>query len=274
MPVAPCKDLYIYYLSGHLSFCEELGAGFIGNWQEEDSSFLFFSSPARRRVEALVANHLHLTLEDEYRMSYNDWQGGHMTPFSVGRFRITTPWLQPTPADPDSKRFDILLDPGVVFGNGMHPTTRDCLIALQTLWEQATPATVLDLGTGTGLLALAAARLGAQRVLAVDMNLLAIQTTRANLHRNRLQDRVLGVQGKAEKFIDSPADLLIANLHFEVMKQIVAAPGFILKPWSILSGLLRSEARFIADQATRQGALISHSWVHEGIWHTFLIQSG
>ena len=274
MPGAPCQDLYIYYLSGHLSFCEELGAGFIGNWQEKDSSFLFFSSPARRRVEALVINHPHLTLEDEYRMSYNDWQGGHTTPLSVGRFRIAPPWLQSRPGDPDSERLDILLDPGVVFGNGMHPTTRDCLIALQTLWEKAAPATVIDLGTGTGLLALAAARLGARRVLALDINLLAIQTTRANLQRNRIQDRILAVQGKAENFVDFPADLLIANLHFAVMKQIVAAPGFLLKPWSILSGLLRSEARFIADLATRQGASISQTWIHEGIWHTFLIRSG
>ena len=274
MSDAPYQTLFIYYLSGRLSFSEKLGADFIGNWQEEDSSFLFFSSSARYRVEALVAKHPHLTLEDEYRMSYNDWQGGRTASISVGRFHIAPPWLQSTPIDPDSNRLDILLDPGVVFGNGMHPTTRDCLIALQALWEKTTPATVIDLGTGTGLLALATARLGARRVLAVDTNFLAIQTTRANLYRNQLQDRVLAVQGKAENFVDYPADLLIANLHFEVMKRIVAVPGFLSKSWSILSGLLRSEARFIAEEVTRQGALIKHAWDQEGTWHTFLVRSG
>jgi ribosomal protein L11 methyltransferase len=130
------------------------------------------------------------------------------------------------------------------------------------------------LGTGTGVLALAAARLGARNILAVDLNHLAVKTTHANLSRNLLQRQVLAAQGRAEDFIDCEADLLIANIHFDVMKRLVAAPGFILKPWSILSGLLRSEARLITDQLNHQGASIVHSWEHEGIWHTFLVRAG
>ncbi|RTZ96085.1 MAG: hypothetical protein DSY90_11565 [Deltaproteobacteria bacterium] len=276
MPAAPYQDLFIYYLSGRVSTDREFGPHFIGNWQEADSSFLFFSTPSRPQVDTLVAEQPGLVFEDEYQMSYDQWQGGHLQPVAMGRFNIIPPWASTSTCGRiDSKtEIDIFLDPGVVFGNGLHPTTRDCLEALQMLREQASPLTVLDLGTGTGLLALAAARLGARRVLAVDLNHLAVKTTWANLKHNQLQDRVLAVQGRAEDFVDRPADLLMANIHFDVMKQMVGAAGFLARPWLILSGLLRSEARFITDQLTRQGASIIHDWVHEGTWHTFLVRSG
>ncbi len=274
MPVLPYQDLYIYYLSGRLPSGGNHGPDFIGNWQEEDSSFLFFSSPARRHVDALIADQPGVVLEDEYRMSYEQWQGGCIEPLNVGQFNIIPPWIS-LPDSVDSKaQINILLDPGVVFGNGLHPTTHDCLMALQMIWDRAAPVTVLDLGTGTGVLALAAARLGARHVLAVDLNHLAVKTTQSNLHRNLLEQKVLAVQGRAEDFIECQADLVIANIHFDVMKRMVTAPGFILKPWSILSGLLRSEARLIADHLNRLGASIVHSWEHEATWHTFLVRAG
>jgi ribosomal protein L11 methyltransferase len=274
MPVSPYQDLYIYYLSGHIPPDGNYGTDFIGNWQEEDSSFLFFSSPARRQVDALIADQPGVILVDEYRMSYDQWQGGCIKPLHVGRLNIIPPWISLPGSVESEAKIDILLDPGVVFGNGLHPTTHDSLMALQKLWDRTAPVTVFDLGTGTGVLALAAARLGARHVLAVDLNHLAVKTTQANLCRNQLQQQVLAVQGRAEDFIDCETDLLIANIHFDVMKRLVAAPGFTVKPWSILSGLLRSEARMIADQLNRQGASIVHSWEHEGTWHTFLVRSG
>lgn len=271
MPVSPYQDLYIYHLSGRLPYCERRGADFLGNWQEEDASFLFFSSPARDQVKVWINKHPGLALEDEYQMTYDEWQGGQLGPLTVGRFRMIPPWTVTTPVIPPANPFDIMFDPGVVFGNGLHPTTRDCLKALETVWEKMTIGTVLDLGCGTGILALAAARLGARRVLAVDNNLLATQTTRSNVHLNGLTRRILAVQGDALDLVFQSADLLIANLHFDVMKRLVKAPGFRLKPWSILSGLLPSEAQYIADEIIRQGASIIRSQVSEGKWHTFLI---
>ncbi len=273
MPASPYQDLYIYYLSGRVAAGRDFGAGFIGTWQEADSSFLFFSAPARPRVAAFVAEHPDLTLEDEYRMSYDEWQGERLAPFTAGRFNIYPPWASPPAGTGAETRLDILLDPGVVFGNGLHPTTRDCLAALEMLRDRTCPATVLDLGTGTGLLALAAARLGARRVLAVDLNHLAARTACLNVRQNHLEERVLTVQGQAGAFVDCRADLLVANIHFDVMKRMVTAPGFRRKPWLILSGLLRSEARLITDQLRLQGASIVRAWEHEGTWHTFLVST-
>ncbi len=281
MPVSPYQDLYIYYLSGRLPHCESPGPNFLGNWQEEDTSFLFFSSPAQVQVETLVNKHPGLVLEDAYQMTYAEWQGGHTGPLTVGRFRMIPPWMASPPngtlgtPSNDNPHYDnisdIIFDPGVVFGNGLHPTTRDCLAALETVWKKATIGTVLDLGSGTGILTLAAARLGARHVLAVDNNLLAVQTTRSNVQLNGLEARILAVQGDAEAFVFHSAELLIANLHYAVMKRLVATSGFRLKPWAILSGLLSSEAGHVSRELKRQGATILSSQVSEGKWHTFLV---
>ncbi len=72
-----------------------------------------------------------------------------------------------------------------------------------------------------------------------------------NVRLNRMQDTVLVIQGLAEDFIDSPYDLVIANIHYDVMKQLVDAQGFFDKEWFILSGLLHTQAIDIAYRLSR-----------------------
>ena len=278
MTPAPYKNLHIYYLSGRLPKFEKPAPTFIGNWQEEDTSFLFFTSPAQKEVEDLIRRFPHLDLEDKFEMSYEEWQGGHLGALTVGRFRLIPPWHITRPENTENQVTghspkDILFDPGVVFGNGLHPTTRDCLGFIETVWSMTPIKKVLDLGCGTGILTLAAARMGADRVVAVDNNYLATQTTKTNITQNNLEKTVLVVQGDAIDFIHQPADLLIANLHFAVLRQLVFSSVFFLKPWSILSGLLTSEAEIISDWLDKKGATILETQVSEGKWHTFLISS-
>ncbi|MCK7509745.1 MAG: 50S ribosomal protein L11 methyltransferase [Desulfobacterales bacterium] len=92
----------------------------------------------------------------------------------------------------------LVLDPGVVFGAGNHPTTRDCLLAIDRAAAEARFETVLDLGTGTGILALAAARRLGARVAAVDLSPAAVRTAAGNVARNGLAGRVLVALGRAE----------------------------------------------------------------------------
>ena len=198
-------------------------------------------------------------------MTYEEWQGGAPAALEVGRFRVAPPW-QPLP-DGEGV-LDIRIDPGVVFGSGGHPTTRDCLAMIGRVCRTAPPARVLDLGTGTGVLALAAARAGCGRVLAVDFNRLAVQTAAGNIRRNRLAHRVLAIQGRAEDFIDLPADLVVANLHWDVTRRLIATDGWRRKKWFILSGLLRSEAREAVDRLVGQGCRILATRHQEGVWHT------
>jgi ribosomal protein L11 methyltransferase len=266
----PYDDLFIYYLQGRIRAGGPALEGLIGNWEEEDTTFLFFSAPAREQVGRLLAVQPQLTLVDHYEMSYDQWQGDTLKPFDIGRFRISPPWQPAAPEnDRQASKLPLILDPGVVFGTGTHPTTHDCLAALELACAEAAPRDVLDLGTGTGLLALAAALLGARPVLAVDLNLLAVRTAHRNVALNGLENQVMAVQGRAEDFIDMPADLVIANIHFDVMQVLIDTPAFPGGRRFILSGLLRSEARHVETRLLQTGARIHRKWAHEGTWYTF-----
>lgn len=267
----PYKDLYIYYLKGHLASDSKIFyKDFIGNWEEDEFSFLFFSRPSKKKVENLLNAQPHLILLDNYHMTYDDWHGETLAPFRAGRFFITHPWdkiRKNSDKRPDD--FHITLDPGVVFGTGAHATTYNCLEALELAFSSSKIQSAFDLGTGTGVLAIAAARLGCKKILAVDRNLLAARTAEKNVQLNNATEKVMVIQGSAEIFIDNPADLVIANIHFDVMKNLLNSEGFWSKKWFILSGLLRSQAKEAAYTLKQKGAEIIKKWERDGIWHTF-----
>ncbi len=265
----PYHELYIYYLEGLFNREAEsfLGTDFLGNWIEEDSSFLFFSHPARGLVQKMVDENKRLKLIDEYYFTYEEWQGGKIKPFKVSRFLIVPPWEDDQEGDEGIK---ILLDPGLVFGTSLHPTTRDCLLALEKIYEKYQFQKVLDLGTGTGILALGAALLGAERILTVDINPLAVRTALLNVRLNRLEKRIEVKEGLAENFIDHPSDLLIANIHYDIILKLINGEGFLKKKYFILSGLMRSQARDIRLQLSNYPIEILYEWGNDMIWYTIL----
>jgi len=265
---SPYNQLYIYYLEGRLaSPFETFGNSFIGNWEEGDTSFLFFPEPADEIIHRLIEDQPHLILSDHFCMTYDEWHGEPVEPFRAGRFFIMPPWK---PSQTRETDVPIILDPGVVFGAGSHPTTRDCLNALEMLMldQGEKVLSSLDLGTGTGLLAIAAARLGSRHNIAVDNNFLAARTARKNAVLNNLEDHVSIVCGSAEDFLEPAADLLIANIHYDVMKDLIERPGFLNKKWFILSGLLRTEAGLIESRLSQLPVTLMEKWVRDGVWHT------
>ncbi|MCF8104767.1 MAG: 50S ribosomal protein L11 methyltransferase [Desulfohalobiaceae bacterium] len=266
----PPQDLFIYYLQGRVpADCFLQDPAFIGNWEEDGHAFLFFSSPALPGVQDLLVRYPQLTLKDSFQTSYEAWLGGPVGSFREGGLLIVPAWEE-APA-PGADDLLIRLDPGVVFGAGNHQTTRDCLRALSTVLNlDRGLGSALDLGAGSGLLSLAAAGLGLERVLALDLNPLAASTCRQNIRLNQLQDKVMAVQGRAEDFLDSEADLLLANIHFEVLQTLVRSRGFPAKRWFILSGLLRSQARETSRILQEVGSQVVQVWDQDGIWYTLL----
>ena len=263
----PYQDLYIYYLKGRVAGDPICGnENYIGNWEEGRDSFLFFKRPADDEVRRLIAQQVDLVLQDQFQMTYEQWQGHAIVPFQVGRLTFLPPWHEASRVDPHGA---ILLDPGVVFGTGKHPTTNDCLTAVQMAFDAQPIRTVLDLGTGTGLLSLAAAHLGASTVVAVDLNRLAVETAHRNVVANHMEPTVLVVQGNAMDFMDISSDLMVSNIHYAVMRELVAADGFGNQKQFILSGLLRSQAREIEYQLQRQPVKILQKWERDGTWYTF-----
>ncbi len=279
-PADPYGDLFIYYLKGcMISGSTIVDMSFVGNWEEDGYSFLFFKRSSLKTVEALTSQQPHLKLLDNFKMSYEEWQGGPVLPIQIGRIRIIPPWLEtfarmdylPEESNLDEKRtIEILLDPGVVFGSGTHPTTRHCIEAIQMLASRTSVGTVIDIGTGTGLLAIAAVKLGCKRALAIDLNHLAVKTAKANLHLNKLEDKVLAVQGSADKFVDLPSDLMISNIHFDVMKRLLRRNRKLSAQYVILSGLLRSQATKIEALLKQVSITLLEKWETNGTWYSYL----
>jgi len=265
----PSPDLYIYLMKGVLREKDEefLGNAFMGNWVEGESSFLFFSRPSRERVMGLLNDCPDLELDDDYHFSYDEWQGGGLDVLEIDPFVIVPPWLK---NQPDNNAIKILLDPGVVFGNCLHPTTRDCLRAVSLVAGETELGRVFDLGTGTGVLAIAAALLGTKSVLAIDLNPLCVKTTNKNVELNHQQKVISVIEGEAGDFVDEPVDLMIANIHHEVVKSLLEKSFFKKKIKLIISGLMRSQFREIKKQLERRGFKLLREWDHDTTWFTVL----
>jgi len=264
----PDTQLFIYYIEGIIPAHHDINAAnFIGNWVEDNFSFLFFTEPAKDQVDEILTGFEDLTLVDEYEMSYAQWQGGVVEPVRIGRFLLNPTWIK---ASPEENDISLTLDPGVVFGNGTHTTTQACLEAIEIACTGKKAHTMLDLGTGTGVLAVAAARLGCESIVAVDYNFLATKTARQNVVLNGLEEKIAVINGKAEEHLSVATDLLVANIHYDVMKELVRTEGFLKQKWFVLSGLLTSEAEKIVEFLKDQPVLILKRWNQDEIWHTIL----
>lgn len=250
---SPPRELFVYYVRPAADTREFQGRrDYLGNWEEGGCSFLFFSSPARMAVESALLSQPGAELMQEHQLDYFDWLGGNPGTFVEGRVRVVPVWEN---SQSGPEEVELRLDPGVVFGAGNHPTTRLSLRLLDQLLAERVPATVLDLGSGSGLLALAAARLGAPRVLAVDYNPLAVRITRRNIHLNGLQHRVQAVRARAEE-LEVQADLVLANLHYDLLLEMAKNTDLLLSPRVLLAGVFPAQAQEIASILQRRGVSI------------------
>ena len=184
-PHSRYSRIFVYHLD-HPELSPIDDPDLIGAWREGETTVLFFHR-AKDELVAGICGRNGCSVVYESDMDYRDWENGsEISPFAVGPLRIAPVW--------DSVAGDIVIDPSVIFGNGFHPTTRLCLESLVDLSEKrGVSGSALDLGCGTAILGMAAARLGFRDVLAVDENNLAVQVAHANIARNGagIQVRVL-----------------------------------------------------------------------------------
>jgi len=134
--------------------------------------------------------------------------------------------------------------------------------------------TVVDIGTGTGLLSLGAAALGCKQVMACDFNHLACKTTLNNIRLNKFEDRILAFQARGEEIMAISCDLLVANIHYDVMQHMIESPFLLEKKWFILSGLLNSETKKVLDSLSQKNVHIIERRCPDGIWNTILGTGG
>jgi len=267
----PYELLYIYYIQGIVTPASEKQLfldHYIGNWVEEDTSFLFFTCSSNDRIDSLLALQPELTLLDHFQMTYKEWCGGQFEVLSIGDMIIAPPWMHRIS---EIDKNPIWLDPGVVFGAGTHPTTYDCLHAMDLAFSLYPIQTIIDIGTGTGLLSLFGARKGAKKVLALDLNPLAVQTAQHNIQMNQLDNNVLPVQGDANNLMASSADLWVANIHYDVLVSLVQSDNFLKNRMFIISGLLYSQSLKVKSMLDHLPVKVIQIW--QGTWFTCLGQS-
>lgn len=173
----------------------------------------------------------------------------------------------------------ILLDPGMAFGTGKHPTTRLCIQALYEgvihLQNGAPPKNIfnlLDVGTGSGIIAMCAARMGVPRVLGIDIDPVAIQTAKKNVHLNRLERRVEISPERLESLLET-FDVVVANLVTEILLEIKRYLVSRLNPrgYLIISGILRGQGSMVKREFLKE-QLEFHSSYNDEEWCALVFQ--
>ncbi|WP_096201318.1 50S ribosomal protein L11 methyltransferase [Bacillus sp. FJAT-45350] len=167
---------------------------------------------------------------------------------------ITPSWEEYEPVEGEKI---IELDPGMAFGTGTHPTTVLCIQALEKMLGKE--ERVIDVGTGSGVLSIAAAKLGAKEVLALDLDDVAVESATMNVELNHVSEQVTVKKNNLIQGIDGPYDTIVANILAEIIVQFVQDAARVLKPNGtfITSGIISRKKEEVKD------ALLSHGFVIE-----------
>lgn len=183
-----------------------------------------------------------------------DWEREWMDNFHPMQFGQRL-WICPSWRDvPDPNAVNVMLDPGLAFGTGTHPTTALCLQWLDGLDLQG--KTVIDFGCGSGILAIAALKLGAKQAIGIDIDPQAILASKNNAEANGVADRLQLFLAK-----DQPqnltADVVVANILAGPLKELAPTISALVKPQGLLglSGILSTQAQSVCDAYENEFAL-------------------
>ena len=197
----------------------------------------------------------------------------HYHPIRIGELLLIIPAWMPVPDEPPAA---VRIDPGMAFGTGTHPTTQLCL---QIAEKHIQPGqNVIDIGCGSGILSIAALKLGAYRVLAVDIDPLAIQSTQQNAILNGVENRIELAAGSVQEIRSGlyslkSAPIVFANILAPVLEELLEqGMGNLITPdgLGILSGILVEQAGRVEKAARKQGFRVvereqNGDWVALGI---------
>ena len=179
-------------------------------------------------------------------------------PILIGKKLVIVPaWLE----SPDPSRHAIRIDPGMAFGTGTHPTTQLCLELLEVAAQTAPLTQVIDVGCGSGILSIAALKLGAERVLGVDIDPQSVKNSRENAALNSVGEELLLGQGSVKEILEGRfafkfAPLVLANILAPIIIRLFEAGlADLVEPGgtTILSGILADQEQRVVDAAAAKG---------------------
>jgi ribosomal protein L11 methyltransferase len=191
------------------------------------------------------------------------WKGG-IGAHALGRLTVAPPWL----GDALDPATTIVIDPAMAFGTGEHATTRGVVRLLQSIVREGDD--VADLGAGSAILAIAAAKLGARRVAAIEMDPDAIGNAEENVRRNGVSDRVRVIEGDAAVVLPlvAPVRVVLANILSSVLVALLPTIERALAPdgEAVLSGILQSERPQMLDVLAGRGWRVAAEDREEAWW--------
>ena len=188
--------------------------------------------------------------------------------FKVGERFIVSRKGDEVPSADASGRIPVVLAAGAAFGSGEHETTASCLEELERLAARVAGAEVLDLGSGTGILAVAAAKLGAGRVVALDTSPDAVAAAEETVRQNGVEGRVEVVPGDISAVRGRAFDLVLANLYADVLLAIAGELASSLRPGAtlVLSGVNDDAAFDVQAALERRGLPLVRRRALEEFW--------
>ncbi len=206
--------------------------------------------PQLRSVCAFPLGTLQVTVQTVAETDWSENWKKYYKPFRAGRHLVVKPSWEKWDAQPGD--LIVEMDPGMAFGTGTHETTALCVEMMEEYYRGGR---LVDVGTGSGILAIAAARLGAEKITAVDIDPDAVRVARENAALNGLADRINVRQGDLIEGLDETFDFAVANILAPIIKILLAPLYRHLTPGALFlcSGILDEQAEDVAQAVQAAG---------------------
>ncbi len=220
------------------------------------------------RLYPIPAPVFHILKDEDWATA---WRKNYV-PFRIGQ----NLWIQPSwqkVVEADDEGIVITLDPGMAFGTGLHPTTQMCLLALEQYVQP--DDIVMDVGTGSGILSIVAAKLGARRILAFDKDRQAVLASRENAIINRVIEKLELFQGTLWSIKPKPWDVILVNILAPVIIYLLDEGQLManLAPRGkvILSGIIEDQANEVQQAVSRAGGKVLRQ-LSAGDWICLIVE--
>ena len=272
-PFTRYDRLYVYYFDRRdLPLIND--PDYIGAWMEDDKAILFFHR-AKDELIQTVCRSTGAEIIYQADLDYRDWEAGTVIgPFNTKTLSVCPVW-ELDGSDNDAYQ-QIILDPSVIFGSGFHATTRLCLETLELVLLDSGERieSVLDLGTGTGLLAIAAAKLGVKQVTAVDNNPMACEVAEKNVLLNGCTPQITVERIDLMTELPDPEkyDLVIANLYKGLLLNLFANTRFWQAKMHLISGFIAGMEAELLAALPAKGIRVLHRGNRE-MWRLWLLKN-